>query len=112
VIDAGGHPVRRTPDDFDEIWTTIDKREAGRHVSLGWILLDEVVGRDDGPGVLWRAFSSGIGEGVGWDLRSGDGVDLSIGPGRPFSSSDEQAEGVTTYILGCLKPGWTESALA
>jgi hypothetical protein len=113
VLGAGGHLVRYTPHDFDEIWATTDEREAGRHVGLGWILLDEVAAepRGDGRGVLERAFSSGIGEGVGWDRRSGDGVDLGIGPGKPFASDGAQAEGVTTYILGYLIPGRTGSAL-
>jgi hypothetical protein len=50
VLDAGGHLVRYLPDDFDEIWTTTDEHEAGHHVSIGWLLLDEVVGPGSGPG--------------------------------------------------------------
>jgi hypothetical protein len=50
VLYAHGHLVRYTPDDFDEIWTTTDEHEAGHHVSIGWLLLDEVVGRGPGPG--------------------------------------------------------------
>ncbi len=50
VLDGDGRLVRYAPDDFDEIWTTTDEREAGHHVTIGWILLDEVVGAGDGPG--------------------------------------------------------------
>lgn len=107
LLNDDGRLVRYTSDDFDEIWATTDGREAGRHVSIGWLLLDEVTAApgDDGPGLLERAFASGIGEGVGWDRRRGDGVDLRIGPGRPVVADDGVPEGVTTYILGYLKPG-------
>ncbi len=37
-------------DDFEEIFTTPDEREARRHISLGWLLLDEVVGPGKRPG--------------------------------------------------------------
>ena len=96
VLDAGGGLVRYTPDDFDEIWTTTDEHEAGRHVSLGWILLDEVVGRGDGPEreVLVTRPTSAGGEGLA--VRT---FPVKIGPGD-----------VTTYVLGYLKPGRTGSA--
>jgi hypothetical protein len=50
VLDADGRLVRYTPDDFDEIWTTTDEHGAGHLVSIGWTLLDEIVGRGVGPG--------------------------------------------------------------
>jgi hypothetical protein len=96
VLDAGGHLVRYTPDDFDEIWTTTDEREAGRHVSLGWILLDEVVGRGDGLDrevLVTRPTSTG---GEGLAVRT---FPVKIGPGT-----------MTTYILGYPRPGRTGSA--
>ena len=88
--DAGGL-VRYVPDDFDEIWTTTDEREAGRHVSLGWILLDEVVGRGTGPGYeefVTRPSGAGDG-GASWRTEP-----VRVEPGD-----------VTTYVLGYLKPG-------
>lgn len=98
VLDADGRLVRYTPDDFDEIWTTTDEREAGRHVGLGWILLDEVVGRGDGPDreVLVTRPTSAGGEGLA--VRT---FPVKIGPGD-----------TTTYVLGYLKPGRPGSALA
>src|SRR5450759_293761 len=52
VLGDDGKLVRYTPDDFDEIFTTTDEHEAGRRVKLGWILLDEVGGREGGkPGL-------------------------------------------------------------
>jgi hypothetical protein len=56
VLDDDGRVVRYTPDDFDEIWTTTDEHEAGHHVSIGWILLDEVVGAGEAPATRssWR----------------------------------------------------------
>jgi hypothetical protein len=50
ALDADGRLVRYVPDDFDEIWTTTDEHEAGHHVNIGWILLDELVGPGSGPG--------------------------------------------------------------
>jgi hypothetical protein len=90
VLDGDGRLVRYAPDDFDEIWTTADEREAGRHVSLGWILLDELVVRGDGPGrevLVTRPTSNGEGLAV----RT---VPINVGP-----------DDVTTYVLGYLKPG-------
>jgi hypothetical protein len=107
VVDDQGRSLRFVPDDFDEIWTTTDRHEAARHASTGWLPLDEVAAEPAGDtrGLLQRAFDSGIGEGVGWDRRSSDGVDLGIGPGRPFPGGGAQPEGETTYILGHLRPG-------
>jgi hypothetical protein len=97
VLDGDGRLVRYAPDDFDEIWTTTDEHEAGHHVSIGWILLDEVVGAGDGPGrteFRQKAVYTG-GEagaiGGGFSVRS---VPVEIGP-----------DNVTTFILGYLKPG-------
>ncbi len=87
VLDEDGRLVRYTPDDFEEIWTTADEREAGHHVSIGWILLDEVVGAGDGPGEL--------------EFRM-----EPTGEGRYQSAPHFVAPaGVTIYVLGYLKPG-------
>jgi hypothetical protein len=87
VLDDHGRPVRYTPDDFDEIWTTTDEHDAGHHVSIGWILLDEIVGAGDGPGEL--------------EFRM-----EPTGEGRYQSAPHYAAPaGVTTYVLGYLKPG-------
>ena len=53
VVDAAGKRVRYTPEDFYEIFTTADEREMRRHVSIGWLLLDEWVGRDPGRTASW-----------------------------------------------------------
>ena len=97
VLDDDGRLVRYTPDDFDEIWTTTDEHEAGHHVSIGWILLDEVVGAGDGPGrtefrqkPVYTGGEPGA-IGGGFSLRS---VPVEIGP-----------DDVTTYVLGYLKDG-------
>ena len=92
VLDVQGRLVRYTRDDFDEIWTTTDEHEAGRHAGLGWILLDEVVGPGDGPGheeFVQRLVATG-GDG-GASIRT---VPVHVGP-----------DDVTTYVLGYLKPG-------
>ena len=97
VLDGDGHLVRYLPDDFDEIWTTTDEHEAGRHVTIGWLLLDEVVGSGDGPDrevFVTRPTSTG---GEGLAVRT---FPVKIGP-----------DDVTTYVLGYLKPGRTGSAL-
>jgi hypothetical protein len=53
VVDAAGKRIRYTPADFDEIFTTTDEREMRRHVGIGWLLLDEWVGRDPGRTASW-----------------------------------------------------------
>lgn len=89
VLDDEGRPVRYTPDDFDEIFTTTDEHDAGRHVGLGWLLLDEMVGPGEGNG--------------GLEFRM-----EPTGEGRYQSAPHElPGDDVTTYILGYLKPGRT-----
>ena len=109
VLDDDGRLVRYVPDDFDEIWTTTDEHEAGRHVSIGWILLDEVVGPSDDPGheeFVQKAVYTGSPGGVGVPTASGmagfpgSGVSMRAVPVHVDSD-----EAVTTYILGYLKPG-------
>lgn len=79
--------MRYTPADFDEIWTTTDEREAGHHVSIGWILLDEVTGPGSGMGELEYRMEP-------------------TGEGR-YQSAPHYASpvDVITYVLGYLKPG-------
>ena len=87
VLDAAGRLVRYTPADFDEIWTATDEHEAGCHVGLGWIMLDEVVGLGEGSG------------GVEFRMEP-------TGEGRYQSKPHElPPDDVTTYVLGYLKPG-------
>ncbi len=87
VLDDDGRLVRYTPDDFDEIWTTTDEHEAGHHVSIGWLLLDEVTGPGTGKGEL--------------EFRM-----EPTGEGRYQSAPHHAApHNVTTYVLGYLKPG-------
>ena len=101
VLGDDGRPVCYTPDDFDEIFTTTDEHEAGHHVKIGWLLLDEVVGTGiTGPVAIefvqrvvpsdWRAAGGFVG------MRT---VPVERGP------DDE-----TTYVLGYLKPGRTRTA--
>jgi hypothetical protein len=93
VLDAAGRLVRYLPDDFDEIWTTTDEHAAGHHVSIGWILLDEVAGPGPGTGEL--------------EFRM-----EPTGEGRYQSASHyAPPDVVTTYILGYLKPGRQGSPL-
>jgi hypothetical protein len=99
VLGADGGLVRYLPDDFDEIWTTTDEHEAGRHVSIGWLLLDEVVGPGSGPGhveIQQRAVFTGGATG-NFSVRS---VPVDVGP-----------DDATTYVLGYLKPGRQGSPL-
>ena len=79
-----------TPDDFDEIYLTTDEHEAGRHVKIGWLLLDEVVGKGDGPDRIEFVKRCRPWERTGSQRI----VPSSVGP------DDE-----TTYVLGYLKPG-------
>jgi len=84
-----GKLVRYAADDFDEVFATTDEHEAGRHVKLGWILLDERVGREGGkPAVdtFWRR---------------------AAGRALPAADDPQYAapEDVTTYVLGYLKEG-------
>jgi hypothetical protein len=87
VLGPDGRLVRYVPDDFDEIWTTTDEHEAGRHVAIGWVLLDEVTGPGAGAGEL--------------EFRM-----EPTGEGRYQSAPHYAVPGaVTTYILGYPKPG-------
>jgi hypothetical protein len=89
VLDADGRLVRYTPDDFDEVFSSTDEHEAGRHVKLGWLLLEEVVGREGGKPALdtfWRRV-------VGRALPAADDPQYRA------------PDNVTTYILGHLKEG-------
>jgi hypothetical protein len=92
VIGEDGRPVYYRPDDFDEVFTTTDEHEAGRHVKLGWLLLDEVVGPGTGPGKI-EMVQRMVNTGSGFSVRT---VPVERGP------DDE-----ITYILGYLKPGRT-----
>jgi hypothetical protein len=89
VLGDDGALVRYAIHDFDEIFTTTDEHEAGRHVKLGWILLDERVGREGGKPAL-DAF-----------LRRAAGRVLPAADDPQYEAPD----GVTTFVLGILKEG-------
>ena len=75
VVDAAGNRVRYTPADFDEIFTTSEAREMHRHVEIGWLLLDEWVGRDPGRSASW--IDTGLRRSAGrvlLGLQGGSGV--------------------------------------
>ena len=91
VLGDDGTLVRYTPDDFAEIFTTTDEHEAGRHVSLGWVLLDELVGREGGKPALdtfWRRVAGRV---------------LPVADDPQYAAPKD----VTTYVLGYLKEGAT-----
>jgi hypothetical protein len=89
VLYDDGKLVRYRSSDFAEIFTTTDEHEAGRHVKLGWILLEEVVGRVGGTPALdtfWRRAAS-------------RGLPAADDP------QHEAPNDVTTYVLGFLREG-------
>ena len=93
TIDGDGNRVSYVPADFDEIFTTTEAHEMRRHVELGWLLLDEWVGRDPGRAASW--------------------VDTAFrrSAGRVLPAQDDPEyvppSDVTTYVLGYLKDGAT-----
>jgi hypothetical protein len=93
VIDAAGKRLSYTATDFDEIFTTTESREMRRHVDIGWLLLDEWVGRDPGRTASW--IDTGFRRSAGRVLPAQD--DPEYAP-----PSD-----VTTFVLGYLKDGAT-----
>jgi hypothetical protein len=87
VIGPDGRVELFRPSDFDEIFTTADEHEAGRHVKLGWLLLDERAGEEGGKPALDTFFRRMAGR---------------VLPG----ADDPQYEApghVTTYVLGYRK---------
>ena len=86
VVDKHGRALRYVSDDFDEIFSTTDVREAGRHVGLGWLLLDETMGPGHEPGHLE------------FEMRA-TGADYQSTPVVRAGSA------ATTYVLGYLKDG-------
>jgi len=95
VVDAAGKRVRYTSDDFDEIFTTTEAPEMRRHVEIGWLLLDEWVGRDPGRSASW--IDTGLRRSAGRVLPAQDDPEY-------VPPSD-----VTTYVLGYLKDGATRT---
>jgi hypothetical protein len=98
VVDAAGNRVRYTSEDFDEIFTTADEREMRRHVGIGWLLLDEWVGRDPGRTASW--VDTGLRRAAGRVLPAQD------------DPSYEAPSDVATYVLGYLKDGATGTRLS
>ena len=93
VVDDAGKRLRYAPADFDEIFTTSDPREMRRHVDIGWLLLDEWVGRDPGRTASW--VDTGFRRAAGRVLPAQDDPEY-------VAPSD-----VATYVLGYLKDGAT-----
>ena len=93
VVGAAGSRVRYTVDDFDEIFTTTEAREMRTHVEIGWLLLDEWVGRDPGRCASW--IDTGLRRSAGRVLPAQDDPEY-------VPPSD-----VTTYVLGYLREGAT-----
>lgn len=98
VVNSSGDSIRYAAGDFDELYTTIDARELRRYLGLGWLLLDERVGRTAGGG------SSGL------------DTALRRGAGRVLAAQDdpqyEPSADLTTYVLGHLRPGATGTPVA
>lgn len=93
VVDAVGNRVRYARENFDEIFTTGDEREMRRHVGIGWLLLDEWVGRDPGRTASW----------VDTGLRRAAGRVLPAQDDPAYEAPSDAA----TYVLGYLKEGAT-----
>lgn len=93
VVDAAGKRLRYTAADFDEIFTTTESREMRQHVEIGWLLLDEWVGRDPGRTASW--VDTGFRRSAGRVLPAQDDPEY-------VPPSD-----VTTFVLGYLKDGAT-----
>jgi len=93
VVNAAGNRVRYIPGDFDEVFTTSDEREMRRHVGIGWLLLDEWVGRDPGRTASW--VDTGFRRAAGRVLPAQDDPEY-------VAPSD-----VATYVLGHLKDAAT-----
>jgi hypothetical protein len=91
IVDAAGNGFRYASDDFDELLETSDAREMRRYLGLGWLLLDERVGRCPGRSASWLDAA------------------LRRSAGRVLAAQDDPqhrpAEDVTTYVLGHLQPG-------
>ena len=93
AVDAAGKRVRYTPEKFDEIFTTTEAPEMRRHVEIGWLLLDEWVGRDPGRSTSW----------IDTGLRRSAGRVLPAQDDPEYAPPND----VTTYVLGYLKDGAT-----
>jgi hypothetical protein len=91
VVGDDGKVVLYRQADFDEIFTTTDEHEAGRHVKLGWILLDERVVREGGK------------PGLDTFLRRVAGRALPAADDPQYAAPKD----VTTCVLGYLKEGAT-----
>lgn len=91
VVDADGVARRYSPDDFDEIFATSDESEMHRHLSIGWLLLDEGVATDPGTRPSW----------LDTLFRREAGRVLPAGDDPAYVPPSD----VPRYILGYLKAG-------
>jgi hypothetical protein len=93
VVNSSGDAMRYAAGDFDELFATSDARELRRYVGLGWLLLDERVGRTAGHSASWLDTA------------------LRRSAGRVLAAQDdpqyEPPADLTTYVLGHLGPGAT-----
>jgi len=93
TVDGNGDRVRYVRADFDEIYMTTEAREMRRHVELGWLLVDERVGRVPGKAASW----------VDTAFRRSAGRVLPAQDDPEYVAPSD----VTTYVLGHLKDGAT-----
>ena len=98
VMNSSGGAIRYAAGDFDELYTTSDARELRRYLGLGWLLLDEHMGRTTGDSVSWLDTA------------------LRRSAGRVLAAQDdpqyEPPADLTTYVLGHLRPGATGTPVA
>ena len=81
------------PPATSRLFTTSDARELRRHLDLGWLLLDEHVGRD--PEIASSWLDSALRRSAGRVLAAQDDPQY------------EPSADLTTYVLGHLRPGAT-----
>ncbi len=93
VTDKRGVTRRYLGDDFDEFYRTSDERDVSRHVSIGWVLLEESVTPGAGPG-RWEMQLRPVSAGGGGGPRIRK-VPIHVPDGLP------------RFLLGHLKPGAT-----
>jgi hypothetical protein len=93
IVGADGDWVRYTPDDFEEIFSTISEPEMRQHLGLGWLLLDEQIVHDPGSSAPW----------IDTMLRREAGRVLPAGDDPAYVPLKD----CPVYVLGYLKDGAT-----
>jgi hypothetical protein len=93
VTDKHGVTRRYLGDDFDEFYRTSDERDVHRHLSIGWLLLEESVISGAGPGH--------------WELQLRP-VSAGGGGGQRLHEVPELVpDNLPRFLLGHLKQGVT-----